>query len=202
MKFTAKNVAYLGMITAISVIANALSWPIASIGGAIAFTYIPNFVAGYFFGPGAGFLVGVLGDVLGCIIWPKGAWLPLITLASGLMGMIPGLVRYIPVAKRWHVVISYILVFLVCSECINAFAYWHAFAATKKTFWVYLIGKMQISVINMIANLVINFMLMPVFERIILPRIHEMRTSSGERVAVVESASATTEEAVGKDPND
>ena len=201
MKFTAKNVAYLGMITAISVIANALSWPISSIGGAIAFTYIPNFVAGYFFGPGAGFLVGVLGDVLGCIIWPKGAWLPLITLASGLMGMIPGLVRYIPVPKRWHVLISYLLVFIVCSEGINAFAYWHAFAATKKTFWVYLIGKMQISVINMIVNLVINFMLMPVFDRIIAPRIRGMQSASEQQVPVAETVSASAEEAE-KDPND
>ena len=187
MKFNAKTIAYLGLITAMSVIANTLDFPISAIGGKIAFTYIPNFLAGYFFGPGAGFIVGVLGDVLGCIIWPKGAWLPLITLAMGLMGAIPGLVRYIPLSQKWHLVISYIAVFIVCSAGINAYAYWIAFAATKKTFWVYLIGKLPVSVPNMIMNLVLNFVLMPVFNRLLGSRIKSNKAQTPVGVDMVVS---------------
>lgn len=201
MKYTAKKIAYLALITAISVIMNTLTLTVPGSGIAISFTYIPNFLAGYFFGPGAGFIVGVIGDVLGCIIWPKGAWLPLLTLSAGLMGAIPGLVRYLPLKTRWHILISYIATYLICSAGLNTFTLWQAYAATKKTFWVYLIGKMPVSVANMIANLVINFMLMPVFDRIITPRIREVRTASGEKVAVVEGVSVESEE-VGKDPND
>ena len=201
MKYTAKKIAYLALITAISVIMNTLTLTVPGSGIAISFTYIPNFLAGYFFGPGAGFIVGVIGDVLGCIIWPKGAWLPLLTLSAGLMGAIPGLLRYLPLKTRWHILISYIATYLICSAGINTFTLWQAYAATKKTFWVYLIGKMPVSVANMIANLVINFMLMPVFDRIITPRIREVQTASGEKVAVVEGVSVESEE-VGKDPND
>ncbi len=201
MKYTAKKIAYLALITAISVIMNTLTLTVPGSGIAISFTYIPNFLAGYYFGPGAGFIVGVIGDVLGCIIWPKGAWLPLLTLSAGLMGAIPGLVRYLPLKTRWHILISYIETYLICSAGLNTFTLWQAYAATKKTFWVYLIGKMPVSVANMIANLVINFMLMPVFDRIITPRIREVRTASGEKVAVVEGVSVESEE-VGKDPND
>ena len=202
MKYTAKNIAYLALITAISVIMNALTLTVPGSGIAISFTYIPNFLAGYFFGPGAGFIVGVLGDVLGCIIWPKGAWLPLLTLSAGLMGAIPGLVRYLPVKMRWHVLIAYVATYIVCSAGINTFTLWHAYAATKKTFWVYLIGKMPVSIVNMIANLVINFMLMPLFERIISPRIkRKAQTAEGVEVEVA-TASKSVDEDEAKEPNE
>lgn len=202
MKYTAKNIAYLALITAISVIVNALTLTVPGSGIAISFTYIPNFLAGYFFGPGAGFIVGVLGDVLGCIIWPKGAWLPLLTLSAGLMGAIPGLVRYLPVKMRWHVLIAYVATYIVCSAGINTFTLWHAYAATKKTFWVYLIGKMPVSIVNMIANLVINFMLMPLFERIISPRIkRKAQTAEGMEVEVA-TASKSVDEEEAKEPNE
>ena len=174
MKFTAKNVAYLSLITAISVIMNTLTLTVPGSGVAVSFTYIPNFLAGYFFGPGAGFLVGVIGDVLGCIIWPKGAWLPLLTLSAGLMGAIPGLVRYLPLKERWLVLISYLATYLVCSAGLNTFTLWHAYASTKKTFWVYFVAKCPVAIANMAANLVINFLLMPLFNRLILPRIRKV----------------------------
>ncbi|MBR5987815.1 MAG: folate family ECF transporter S component [Clostridia bacterium] len=170
MKFTAKNIAYLALLTAISVITNTLTLTVPGSGIAVSFTYIPNFLAGYFFGPGAGFIVGVIGDALGCIIWPKGAWLPLLTLSAGLMGASPGLVRYLPVSRRWHIAIAYVATYIICSAGINTFTLWHAYAATKKTFWVYLIAKMPVSMANMAANLVLNFLLMPLFDRIIAPR--------------------------------
>ena len=178
MKFTAKNVAYLALIAAMSVIMNTLTLTVPGSGIAISFTYIPNFLAGYFFGPGAGFIVGVIGDGLGCIIWPKGAWLPLLTLSAGLMGAIPGLACYLPIKRRWHVLISYVAVYVICSAGINTFTLWHAYAATKKTFWVYLIAKMPVSVLNMIANLVLNFLLMPVFDRVISPRLKDAKAQS------------------------
>ena len=178
MKFNAKNIAYLALITAISVIMNTLTLTVPGSGIALSFTYIPNFLAGYFFGPGAGFIVGVVGDVLGCIIWPKGAWLPLLTLSAGLMGAIPGLIKYLPVKEKWHVLISYVVTYVVCSAGINTFTLWHAYAATKKTCWVYLIAKMPISLANMIANLVLNFLLMPLFDKLILPRLKKAKAQT------------------------
>ena len=189
MKFTTKNIAYLSLIASISVIMNALTLTVPGSGIAIAFTYIPNFLAGFFFGPAAGFLVGVIGDVLGCIIWPKGAWLPLLTLSAGLMGAIPGLIRKIPLPDKWIVLLSYVATYVVCSAGINTFTLWHAYAATKKTFWVYFIGKFPVAFLNMIANLVMTFALMPLFKKIILPRTgkenaEQKRSESGSTVAV------------------
>lgn len=180
MKFTTKNIAYISLLAAVSVILNALTLTVPGSGVAISFTYIPNFLAGYFFGAGAGFLVGVIGDVIGCIIWPKGAWLPLLTLSAGLMGAIPGLVRHLPLKERWLILLSYLCVYLVCSAVINTFTLWWAYAATKKTFWVYFVGKFPVGILNMIANLVINFLMMPVFDRILIPRVTKAKTASSE----------------------
>ena len=180
MKFTTKNIAYLSLLAAVSVILNALTLTVPGSAVAISFTYIPNFLAGYFFGPGAGFLVGVIGDALGCIIWPKGDWLPLMTLSAGLMGMIPGLVRHLPLKERWLILISYFLVYLACSAGLNTFALWRRYAATKKTFWIYFVGKFPVGILNMIANLVINFLMMPVFNKIILPRVAKVRPVNNE----------------------
>ena len=180
MKFTTKNIAYLSLLTAVSVIMNALTLTVPGSGVAISFTYIPNFLAGYFFGAGAGFLVGVIGDVMGCIIWPKGAWLPLLTLSAGLMGAIPGLIRHLPLKERWLILISYVSVYAVCSAGINTVTLWLAYAATKKTFWVYFVGKFPVGILNMIANLVINFLMMPVFDRLLMSREAKARPVSSE----------------------
>ena len=79
MKISTKSIAYTSLLAAVCVLLNTLTFTMPGSGYAISFTYIPTFLAGFYFGPFAGFLVGLIGDVLGCIIWPKGAWIPLIT---------------------------------------------------------------------------------------------------------------------------
>ena len=172
MKFSSKNIAYLAIIAAVSVILNTLTITVPGSGIALSLTYIPNFIAGYFFGPGAGFLVGVIGDGLGCIIWPKGAWLPTLTLSAGLMGAIPGFIRMLPLKEKWVLALSYVLTYLVCSLGINTTTFWFVYAAPKnKAFGAWFAIKLTTSLLNMVANLVINFLLMPLFDRLLLPRI-------------------------------
>ena len=175
MKFSARNIAYIALLAAVSVILNTLTITMPGSGFAVSFTYIPTFIAGFFFGPAAGFLVGFIGDVLGCIIWPNGPWLPLITLASSLMGVIPGLIRYIPLNEKILLAISFVTTYIVCSAGINTFALWHAYASTKKTFWVYLVARLPIQITNMTVNMVVCFLLMPLFKRIIVPRLQKVK---------------------------
>lgn len=175
MKFSAKNVAYVALLAAVSVILNTLTITMPGSGFAVSFTYIPTFVAGFFFGPGAGFIVGFVGDVLGCIIWPKGAWLPLITLASSMMGVIPGLIRYIPWNEKILLVLSFVTTYVVCSAGLNTFALWHAYAATKKTFWVYLVARLPVQITNMTVNMIVCFMALPFFKKLIVPRLEKAK---------------------------
>ena len=172
MRISTKKIAYIALLAAISVVLNL---PIISVfippDIKISFVYIPAFIAGFYFGPGVGFFVGVIGDILGCIIAPQGAWLPLMTLASGLMGAIPGLVRILKVNEKVILVISYIITYFVCSMFLNTYAVWHVYIAAKKSFWIYYATKRMIpTILTMLANMSINLLLFPLFNKVILPR--------------------------------
>ncbi len=154
--FYTRKIAYTAVFVALATIANVFTWlPVQSF--AISFAYIPAFFAGYICGPIPGLLVGALGDLLGQLIAPKGAWLPTITLAAALMGLIPGLVGKIPKLNPYlKILISYLLCLLVCTMFINTLTLWYVYSYSKgknKTFWVYLWARLPkqalVSLINM-----------------------------------------------------
>lgn len=58
----------------------------------IGFGHIPLMLIGILFGPAAGFVVGIASDLIGFWFNPSMAFNPLFTLASGIGGILPGLV--------------------------------------------------------------------------------------------------------------
>ena len=50
-------------------------------------------LTGLWLGPLAGGIAGGLADLIGMMINPSGAWLPLITCSAAMWGMIPGMLR-------------------------------------------------------------------------------------------------------------
>lgn len=60
----------------------------------ITFTFIPLAIAGWLFGPVIGMLVGMVGDVVGALLFPSGAYFPGFTLTSMLTGLIFGIFLY------------------------------------------------------------------------------------------------------------
>jgi ECF transporter S component (folate family) len=117
-----KAIAYISVLTALSALANIFTVPLGGGSFAISFAYIPAFIAGAFINPLGGFLTGILGDLLGCIIAPKGAINPIILVTSGLLGLIPGLVFWIAKSRKIDTVrysyvltsISFILLLIIC----------------------------------------------------------------------------------------
>ena len=60
----------------------------------IGFSFVPVVVAAMLYGPVAGGLVGALGDFVGAILFPIGAYFPGFTLTAFLMGVVFGLFLY------------------------------------------------------------------------------------------------------------
>lgn len=151
--FTTKQIAYLAILVAISVVLNMVGIILPGYSTKLSFTYIPCFVAGIFMGPLAGLLVGFLGDVLGFLIKSDGlAWMPLITVASSLMGLIPGIIcKYLKVNAYIKIAVSLAVVFVVCSVFINTYALFLLYSKGR-TFWVYLGVRMPIQSIIFAAN--------------------------------------------------
>ena len=177
MKISTKKIAYIALLTAVNTILNTFDFSVAGGSFKISLTYIATFLAGFYFGPCVGFLVGVLGDVLGCLIWPKGPWLPLMTLGSGLMGLIPGLVRMIKGDDRLLLVISYLIVCVVCTLGLNTYTLWKTYSSIP--FLEYLIIKRiptQLPVL--FINMILNLIALPYFNRLILPRLKDLKVAS------------------------
>lgn len=60
----------------------------------ITFTFIPLALAGWLLGPAPAMLVGLVGDVIGCIIFPAGPYFPGFTLTKIVSGFIYGMFLY------------------------------------------------------------------------------------------------------------
>ncbi len=89
----------------------------------ISFESFPIMLTSFLFGPVYGAACGVLADVLGCVL--RGyALIPLITVASALMGVIPALMRrFLPVGNHTaKIMISGFAAHVVCSMIIKTVA--------------------------------------------------------------------------------
>lgn len=95
-KLTARNIVIYGMLIALNVVLTRVGSIRIGGGGTeiirIGFGGYPIIFAGILFGPIAGGVVGAIGDIVGMIISPMGAYMPHFTLTAALTGIIPGLV--------------------------------------------------------------------------------------------------------------
>ena len=94
------NLVICSMLIALSMVIEALSIDLPF--GKINFAFIPLAAIGMLFGPTVGIIAGGICDVLGFLVHPSGAFLPLYTLIGMFQGMIYGLVLY----RRWGDVYS------------------------------------------------------------------------------------------------
>lgn len=158
--FTPKRIAYLGIMTALAVITNIFSVTVNSGANSISFNYVICSLAGVFFGPISGGIVGLLGDLVGCLISPKGPFNPFIMLSSALIGVLSGLAFMIPKVNVYlKLLIAYLFIFVICTLGFNTFGLWFYYAKGKKSFWVYLIGRAPFQAINIVINIAITYAL-------------------------------------------
>ena len=141
---TVKVISLSALFAALSVISNTFAINI-NIGGSntISLTYTVCFFAGAILGPFLGFAVGTIGDVVGYFANPTGGvFNPIITLSTGLIGLLSGIVfwslkkmnfKFSLVVK---VIISYILIFLICTT-LNTIGIWFYVLSSKYTLQAY-----------------------------------------------------------------
>lgn len=171
-KFTASKIATLGVLVALSTVTNMFSINVIPNLFALNFNHTVNFLTGAIFGPLFGFLSGILGDIIGCLIAPKGPYNILITIASGLPGLISGFsfLLYGKFVKKKSAiklvalsVITYVVITLVVTCGLNTYALWLMYSKGKKTFWVYLSVRVPfqliVSAINLFLSISISFAL-------------------------------------------
>ena len=177
-KSRATRLAYLGVFTALAVVANIFSIdPDPSL--KISFTYLVAFFAGTFFGPVSGFAICFLGDFLGFLINAGGGTYWILTgVCSGLFAFIPGVVmNFLPLSFRGAVylkaAISVLLMYALVTCGLGAYSNYlyvklvvYAGREYGKAFYVYLGGKIVFASIVSALNYALVFLLIPLLNSV------------------------------------
>ena len=152
---------YFALLVAISTLLNSVTI-LPTFDFAIALTPTIAFLSGMMFGGIGGFCVGFLGDFLGAVLAPKGPYLILIGISSGLMGLIPGLiVKHTKMPMTIKVIISFILCYIFVTAGLNSYAIYKAYIKSQ-TFFVYASGRVVTQFPNCLLNLAITIALVRV----------------------------------------
>ena len=155
-----KKLCFTAILAAIAILLNIFTISTGVKYFVISFTYIPCFIAGVFLGPFAGFSVGFIGDFLGCVIRPLGPWNPIISIASGLLGLIPAIIfRFTKMPNVFKIFLSYILVFVICTCGLNTYALFIMYSKGK-TFWAYLAVRLPFQLIVVGINIAVTIFIM------------------------------------------
>lgn len=95
-KMSTKQMVRLSILVALNIVLTRVGSIRIGGGGVelvrIGFGGFPIIFAGILFGPAAGGIVGVVGDIVGHFMSPMGPYMPHFTLTAALTGIIPGLV--------------------------------------------------------------------------------------------------------------
>lgn len=132
-KITTKQLALLAVLIAVEVVLSRfLSISLWNL--KIGFSFVPVMLAAYLLGPVGGLLVGGLGDFIGAILFPIGAYFPGFTVTAAITGLIFGLLLY-KKCNLPRILISVFSTQIICGLLINTWcisylygsAYWPLF---------------------------------------------------------------------------
>lgn len=161
-----QKISYASVLTALCVLANLFDVKVSD-ALQLSFVATTGFLAGYLLGGGYGFAVCFLGDLIGAIINPHGAYNPVIGVGTGLWGLVPGLVF---TSCRGNGQLKLLISFAICSVLVsglvNTFGIYLMYGLGKKTFAAYLVDY-PIKLISAAANYVVSAALLAVLPKIL-----------------------------------
>lgn len=135
----------------------------------IGFSFIPVVVAARLFGPLSSMAVYGIGDIVGSILFPKGAYFPGFTVTSVLMGLVYGLFLY-KKSNPTRVILSVSICQSLLSFLLNSF--WIAYIAATDKSQLLSVYKAQLSVRwiqSLGMGIVMIIMLSVLLERVCVP---------------------------------
>ena len=122
----------------------------------ITFTFVPVAVAGWLFGIVPAVLVSTIGDIVGCFLFPQGAYFYGYTITAMLSGLIFGICLYGKSGKSFiiYVILSRFLVSLLLNVGLNS--YWATFFVPK-AFTVIMWGKLVKNAVMLPIEIIVLF---------------------------------------------
>ena len=128
----------------------------------IGFAFVAVFVGAYLYGPVAGAVVGGLGDFLGAILFPIGAYFPGFTLNCALTGVVMGLLLY-KKQSPLRVVIATLIDQLAISMWITPL--WISILYGSP-YWPLIVSRLPQIGIMVVVEIVVTLLMIKIMERI------------------------------------
>lgn len=161
-----QKLVYVAVLSALATVANIFDIRISE-ELQISLIATVGFIAGYLFGGGIGFAVCFIGDLLGAIINPHGAYNPVIAIGTGLWGFIPGIIfSFFRGNKYLKLAISFVLCVIIISAGLNTLGIWLMYGLGKRTF-VYYLAFLPWKLLGVAVNLVISVLLLEILNRVL-----------------------------------
>lgn len=163
-----KSVVMSGLLVSISVILTRFFYimlPIAGISALrITFGSIPIMISGILFGPVAGFLTGVVSDLLGCLINPMGVYFIGFTISAGLEGAIPGLIYVFIKRRKTHINFNIFNIVFILSLSISfvEVLFLKNVLTIKDNIILYDNNKLPLGIIILFIAAVLTFLSIPI----------------------------------------
>lgn len=103
-RMSTKQIAICALLCALNVVFARFFTVMPSAVARFSIEAVPIVLAGYFYGPVAGMMVGFVGDTVGCLFSSYG-WDPILSVSPMLMGLFAGLLRPLAyqVKKPWDI---------------------------------------------------------------------------------------------------
>ena len=145
---TTQKIVYTAIFSALSCVVNFLTIKVSDV-WQISFVSTIGFVAGYTLGAGLGFASAFIGDLIGGIIAPFGAYNPIIGIGTGLWGFIPGVIFTCFKGNNYvKSIISFAIGFILSSFVVNTFGLSVMYSISFDKLMLTLPVKLAVTAIN------------------------------------------------------
>ena len=157
-KFNTKAMVTLAVLTALSIVLDRLLS--VSIGTSIRIHLgiVPVMLAGIWFGPVAGGVVGGLADFLGATVLSGLGFFPLLIISPILKGVIPGLMRKIALGgKLLQVALVVFVTTLVAAMCITPLVLSYLYG---NPFWTVFVSRLPFVLLQMVLEIAVTYLML------------------------------------------
>ena len=176
-KKSTQMIVTLGLLVALHIILSRFlsinAWNIK-----IGFAFAAVFVGAYLYGPVGGAMVGGLGDFLGAILFPIGAYFPGFTLNCALTGVVMGLLLY-KKQSPLRVVISAAINELGISMWITPL--WISILYGSP-YWPLIVSRLPQIAILFVVEIVVTLLLIKIMENIKARQMVEAKSATADTV--------------------